>query len=103
MTFSQCVTAYIEAHGDGWKNPKHRAQWQSTLDTYAGPFIGNLDVALVDTGLVLKCLEPYGRPKTKRLHDCEEESKACCPGQRLADTGLDRTRHYGKVTLIHCW
>jgi integrase len=65
MTFSQCVTAYIEAHGDGWKNPKHRAQWQSTLDTYAGPFIGNLDVALVDTGLVLKCLEPIWKTKNE--------------------------------------
>lgn len=65
MTFDQCVTAYIEAHGDGWKNVKHKAQWQSTLDTYAGPFIGSLDVALVDTGLVLKCLEPIWKTKNE--------------------------------------
>jgi integrase len=65
MTFDQCVTAYIEAHGDGWKNVKHKAQWQSTLDTYASPFIGSLDVALVDTGLVLKCLEPIWKTKNE--------------------------------------
>jgi integrase len=65
MTFDQCVTAYIEAHGDGWKNVKHKAQWQSTLDTYAGPFIGSLDVALIDTGLVLKCLEPLWKTKNE--------------------------------------
>lgn len=65
MTFSQCVSAYIEAHGDGWKNPKHKAQWQSTLDTYAGPVIGSLDVSLVDTTLVLKVLEPIWKTKNE--------------------------------------
>jgi len=57
MTFDECVTAYIKAHGDGWKNAKHRQQWQNTLDTYASPTIGAVDVALIDTGLVLKCLD----------------------------------------------
>lgn len=65
MTFSQCVTAYIEAHGDGWKNEKHKAQWQSTLDTYAGPVIGSLDVSLVDITLVLKVLEPIWKTKNE--------------------------------------
>jgi integrase len=54
VTFAQCVDAYLDAHGDSWKNSKHRQQWQNTLETYAGPIIGNLDVATVDTGLVLK-------------------------------------------------
>lgn len=65
MTFAQCVAAYLEAHGDGWKNAKHRQQWANTLDTYAGPFIGGIDVALVDTGLVLKVLEPLWKNKTE--------------------------------------
>lgn len=65
VTFSQCVTAFIAAHGDGWRNPKHKAQWQSTLDTYAGPVIGSLDVSLVDTTLVLKVLEPIWRTKNE--------------------------------------
>jgi hypothetical protein len=25
---------YIEQHKDGWKNPKHRQQWENTLTTY---------------------------------------------------------------------
>lgn len=65
MTFDQCKEKYLEAHNDGWKSPKHRAQWKNTLDTYAGPFIGAIDVALVDTGLVLKCLEPIWKDKTE--------------------------------------
>ncbi len=65
MTFAACVDAYLAAHGDGWKNPKHRAQWHSTLDTYAGPVLGVLDVATVDTGLVLKVLEPIWKTKNE--------------------------------------
>jgi integrase len=65
MTFAQCVAAYLEAHGDGWKSTKHRSQWESTLTTYAGPVIGNLDVSAVDTGLVLKVLEPIWKDKTE--------------------------------------
>lgn len=65
MTFSQCVTAYLDAHGDSWKNAKHRQQWANTLDAYANPIIGNLNVAAVDTGLVLKVLEPIWKTKTE--------------------------------------
>ena len=36
-TFRQDAEAYIAAHEDGWKNSKHRAQWTSTLETYALP------------------------------------------------------------------
>lgn len=65
MTFAQCVAAYLEAHSDGWKNAKHRQQWENTLTTYAGPLIGGMDVALVDTGMVLKVLEPIWKSKTE--------------------------------------
>lgn len=64
-TFDQCVTGYIDTHGDGWRNPKHRQQWQNTLDTYASPIFGNIDVARVDTPLVLKVLEPMWKEKTE--------------------------------------
>jgi integrase len=65
MTFAECVSGYIDAHGDAWRNPKHRQQWQNTLDTYAGPVIGKLDVALVDTPHVLRILEPIWKEKTE--------------------------------------
>lgn len=65
MTFSACAEAYIEAHRAGWKNIKHAAQWESTLDTYAGPFFGDLSVADVDTTLVMKALEPIWTTKNE--------------------------------------
>ena len=51
-TFRQDAEAYIEAHAAGWRNLKHRAQWTSTLATYAYPVIGDLPVAAIDTALV---------------------------------------------------
>ncbi|MDD5387891.1 MAG: tyrosine-type recombinase/integrase [Gallionellaceae bacterium] len=65
ITFADCVDAYLEAHEDGWKNPKHRQQWRNTLDTYAGPVVGRMSVSLVDTGLVLKILEPIWKTKNE--------------------------------------
>jgi integrase len=65
MSFDECATAYIEAHRGGWKNEKHGEQWRNTLATYAGPVIGKLSVADVDTGLVMKVLEPIWYVKTE--------------------------------------
>jgi integrase len=58
MAFADCANAYINAHEAGWRNPKHRQQWKNTLRTYVSPVLGKLPVAAVDTGLVVKVLEP---------------------------------------------
>jgi integrase len=58
ITFDQCADAYITAHDPSWSNPKHRQQWRNTLKDYASPVIGDLAVSAIDTGLVLKILEP---------------------------------------------
>jgi integrase len=65
MTFDQCATAYIATHRATWRNPKHASQWVNTLATYAGPFIGELSVAEVDTALVVKGLHPIWHSKTE--------------------------------------
>jgi integrase len=57
LTFAQAAQAFFEQHESGWRNAKHRAQFISTLKQYAYPVIGNLPVAAIDTGLVLKVLE----------------------------------------------
>lgn len=65
ITFNQCASAYIAAHRGSWKNVKHAEQWENTLATYAAPFIGDLPVAAVDTGLVVKVLNPIWQEKTE--------------------------------------
>ena len=67
MTFKACADRYIEANREGWKNSKHADQWFSTFNATARgslkfpaatDAINELPVAAIDTGLVLKVLEP---------------------------------------------
>lgn len=59
MTFAQAAQAYYEQHEGKWRNRKHAAQFLSSLRAYAFPKIGALPVSEIDTGLVLKCIEPH--------------------------------------------
>jgi Arm DNA-binding domain len=63
MTFDACAVVYIDAHKASWKNAKHRDQWCNTLKTYASPVFGSLPVQSVDTGLIMKALEPIWNEK----------------------------------------
>lgn len=65
MTFDACAEAYIEAHKKGWQNEKHIDQWRNTLATYASPVFGSLPVQAVDTGLVMRVIEPIWGDKTE--------------------------------------
>jgi hypothetical protein len=49
MTFKEAAEAYIADHDASWRNAKHRAQWGSTLTTYAYPVIAGLAVSAVET------------------------------------------------------
>ena len=56
-TFAECALEFIEVNKAGWRSPKHAKQWESTLQTYAFPTIGNLPVSEIDTGLILGMLQ----------------------------------------------
>jgi hypothetical protein len=58
MTFRQCAEAYVAAHRPSWRSAKHVSQWANTLEAYVNPILGDLPVRQVDTGLVMKSLEP---------------------------------------------
>jgi integrase len=57
MTFAEACRRFLEQHSAKWESAKHRAQWQSTLTTYAMPILGALSVSEIDVPLVLKVLE----------------------------------------------
>jgi integrase len=66
VSFKECADAYVIAHEASWRNAKHRQQWSNTLKTYVYPVFGALPVKEVDTGLILKALEPIwlSKPET---------------------------------------
>lgn len=65
LDFDTCAKHYIESHEAGWKNAKHRQQWENTLRVHASPHIGKIHIRRIDTPLVLKVLEPIWRTKTE--------------------------------------
>ncbi len=90
MTFAQAVEDYCEAKLGEFRNEKHRKQWRSTLDKYAVPVIGNMNVAEIDMQDVLRVLEPIWTDKTvtaKRLRGRIEAvlSWATVAGHRKGD------------------
>jgi len=62
-TFEECTREYINSHEASWKNDKHRAQWRSTLKTYAYPVIGKMPVNEIGIDDVLKVLKPIWTTK----------------------------------------
>jgi integrase len=64
-TFAEATRECFDAHERKWRNPKHRQQFLSTMETYVLPNIGRLPVADIDQGLVLKCIEPIWLVKTE--------------------------------------
>jgi integrase len=64
-TFAQCCESYLKVHAPTFENAKHRQQWKNTLDTYAIPTLGKLNVADIETAHVVNALEPIWGTKAE--------------------------------------
>ena len=65
ITFDDAAKRAIAAKAPGWKNIKHKAQWEATLATYASPVIGKMDVAAIEMRHVERVLAPIWTGKTE--------------------------------------
>lgn len=83
ISFKNAALAYASQHEVRWGNRKHRAQFLSTLETYAYPVIGTKNVADIDTADVLRILEqPVA---ASRGYPAGSFWSARRPGDRLTD------------------
>lgn len=64
-TFRWCAQEFFRAKASEWSNPKHRQQWENTLEAYAMPHVGHLSVSSIDLPHVLACLEPIWSTKNE--------------------------------------
>ncbi len=64
-TFDEACDRFIAAHEPSWKNPRHRQQWHNSLQTYVRPILGHMPVSEIETGDVMRCLEPIWKTKTE--------------------------------------
>ena len=65
-TFAEAAARVIELRRPTCSNPKHAAQWRSTLQTYAFPLIGDKAVDAITSSDVMDALTPIwtGKPET---------------------------------------
>jgi integrase len=63
VTWDQAVDQFFADHEPTWHSPKHRAQWRSSLQTYASPVMGNLSAGVIGTPEVIRVLQSIWRSK----------------------------------------
>ena len=65
LTFADAAARYHKAKATEFRSAKHRRDWISSLETHAIPLIGDIPVADIEMGHVLKVLEPIWQKRTE--------------------------------------
>jgi integrase len=99
--FGAVAKEYIEANRPGWRNAKHAAQWENTLNTYAAPLLGK-PVSLIDTEDVLGVLRPIWAKKTETAVRVRQRIEAVLDYATVAKkrTGENPARWRGHLDKI---
>jgi integrase len=63
LTFNEAADAYVAAHAAGWRSPRHKHDWEKSIELYVSPVMGKVGVTDIDHELVLKCLRPIWQEK----------------------------------------
>ncbi len=75
-TFRDAALELIESKRPGWKNAKHAAQWTSTLEAYAFPKLGEMQVAKIETADVIAALKPIWAKKPETANRVRQRIEA---------------------------
>lgn len=75
LTFREASEQYIDERRHSWKNAKHAQQWENTLNAYAHPVIGEVQVNDVDKAMVLKIIKPIWADKTETANRVRDRIK----------------------------
>ena len=65
LTFKRAAKDYVASHTHSWRNAKHEQQWNSTLETYAFPILGNMLTRDIQPEHVRDVLLPIWATKTE--------------------------------------
>lgn len=67
-TFQRCAEEYMRSMAPGWRSAKHAKQWQSTLEQYVFPIIGEIPVPNIGIDQVLAIVKPYWLTKNETIN-----------------------------------
>ncbi len=75
-TFKDAALELIESKRSGWKSAKHAAQWTSTLEAYAFPNLGPMQVTKIATADVVGALKPIWSQKPETANRVRQRIEA---------------------------
>ena len=67
VTFAEAARLFLKQHEPKWRSKIHARQFAKSLTDYVLPVIGRVNVADIDTAMVLKVLEPHWLAKTETM------------------------------------
>lgn len=65
ITFQKAADKFIVMKSKDFKNPRQQAQWQSSIDTYVTPIIGNVPVNEIELAHIKAVLDPIWETVTE--------------------------------------
>ncbi|MGB3317131.1 MAG: tyrosine-type recombinase/integrase [Albidovulum sp.] len=101
-TFAQAVDKYLETKLAEFRSTKHAKQWRATLDTYAGPLIGQMRVSDIEMRDVLRVLKPIWETKTETASRLRGRIEAVLSWATVCSyrTGDNPARWRGNLDLL---
>jgi integrase len=78
VTFLEAATDYIELHKDGWRNARHRQQWENTLRDYAYPALGSRPVSSIDGAVITEALASIWTTKSVTAARVKQRIEKVC-------------------------
>lgn len=75
MTFEEAARRVFEARKHGWKNAKQISQWINSVETYAFPILGPMQVGNVRQSDILRVLEPIWLAKAETARRVRQRLK----------------------------
>ncbi|KWN60594.1 tyrosine-type recombinase/integrase [Burkholderia ubonensis] len=102
VTFREAAEAFIRAREPEWRNRKHVQQWSNTLKMYAYPVIGDVRVRDIDTGMIVRILQPIWTKKAETARRVRGRIKAILDAETVLGhrTGNNPARYVDHLQLV---
>jgi integrase len=101
-SFQEAADDFIATYRASWRNPASVRQWRQSLEDYAYPVIGRLNVADVATAHVVQVLQPIWNGKTETADRVRGRIEQILDREKVLGhrTGENPARWRGHLSLV---
>lgn len=102
VTFAEAAKRCHTARASGFRNVKHRADWISSLERYAFPVIGDIQVSTIDEAHVMQVLSPIWLTQTETATRVRQRIEAVLDWAKVSKlrSGDNPARWKGNLSVL---